>query len=191
MAQPPKIPNSTSSFSSQFNNTGLVRNHTFEVVFAGTGFDTAVQNAGLQSGVVNDLTVMCENASFPGSAVGTQPNRIYGPVRELAYEKIFSGDLSLTFRMDKDMSLRRFFNEWHKIIHNPETGDFGYYDEYRSEIQVFQYPLGGTKEGPVYGVRCVDAYPKSISPIEIAYDQTNTYMRQTIDFAYRTWEEIV
>ena len=71
------------------------------------------------------------------------------------------------------------------------SGDFGYYNDYRADILVYQYPAqGGTKNGPIYGVRCTDAYPKSIAPLEVAYDQTNSYMRQTVDFAYRTWEEI-
>ena len=186
MAQAPKLPNSLQTFTGQ--HKGLVRNHTYEIIIAGPGFEAANADIGLDA---RNLTILCENAQFPGSAVGTQPNRIYGPVRELAYEKIFSGDLSLTFRMDKEMRLRELFNAWQKVIHDPETGDFGYYDDYRAEILVYQYPAqGGTENGPIYGVRCTDAYPKSIAPLDVAYDQTNSYMRQTVDFAYRTWEEI-
>ena len=190
MSEAPKLPNSVQTFLGQ--HKGLVRNHTFEVTFAGPGYETALGEVGLNTSQGRNWTVLCESASFPDSAVGTQPNRVYGPVREFAYEKIFSGDLSLTFRMDQTMTIRKFFNAWHKVIHDSETGDFGYYDDYTSEILVFQYPAkGGVENGPIYGCRLIGAYPKSIAPIEVGYDQTNTYMKQTIDFAYRSWEEIL
>ncbi len=78
MSEAPKLPNSVSTFLGQ--HKGLVRNHTFEVTFAGPGYETALGEVGLNTSQGRNWTILCENASFPGSAVGTQPNRVYGPV---------------------------------------------------------------------------------------------------------------
>lgn len=181
---------------------GIVKPSLYEVAFVvGGGFQQALSDSGLQTNDNREFTVLCEAASFPGESVSTQPNRIYGAVREHAYEKLFSGDLQLTFRMDPAMNLRKFFTNWQKIIHNPETGDFGYYDDYVSEIQIYQYTneqaasnnFVGTElknRKPVYGVRLEECFPKTLGPIEVGYEQQNTYMKQTVDFAFRRWLEI-
>ncbi len=151
------------------------------------------------------LYFSCETSNLPGRGVSTTPNRIYGPVRETVYEKLYSGDLSLTFRLDSEMWLRKLFTAWHDIIHITETGDFDYYDNYISDIEIYQYPThqASTEPGnsvevpaddpdlkPIYGLRITEAYPKSIGAIELGYGTRDTYNKQTIEFAYRKWEEI-
>ena len=197
----PRIPNNVADWMANFR--GYVKPYLYEVTFSGKGFQTALDNA-VPSGMIGpsakDMTYLCEAASLPGSAVSTQPNRIHGPVRELAYERLFSGDLSLTFRMDAYMTMRKFFQAWHNGISDSETGDFNYYRDYTSDILIYQYPTtqsdgfgdpnshGGAY--PIYGVRVVEAYPKSLQAIEVGYEQRDTYMKQTVDFAFRRWEQI-
>ena len=200
----PKIPNKLSEFKSNFH--GYVKPSLYEVAFMGRGYQAAL---GLMEGTpteVRDILMLCEQARFPGSAVSTQPNRVYGPVRELAYERIYSGDLSLTFRMDKDMLLRTFFSTWQEVITSKITGDFGYYDDYKADCEIYAYPnkqafsgsntlFGSIVKGlriknPIYGLRIKEMYPKSIAEIELGYEQRDTYMKQTVEFAFRSWEEI-
>ena len=86
-----------------------------------------------------------------------------------------------------------------------ETGDFDYYDNYISDIEIYQYPTtqASTEPGnsveipaddpdlkPIYGLRITEAYPKSVGAIELGYATRDTYNKQTIEFAYRKWEEI-
>tara|TARA_Y100000593_G_C4299910_1_gene332769 strand:+ start:426 stop:1040 length:615 start_codon:yes stop_codon:yes gene_type:complete len=196
----PRIPNNVSDWKSSFR--GYVKPSLYEVTFSGTGFAN-IFNAWRQefqwdNEDLKKLTVMCEAASFPGEALSTQPNRIYGPVREFAYEKLYSGDLTLTFRMDDVMNIRRFFTSWQAMVARHDTGDFAYYNDYVGEILIYQYPnqqkLPGSSLGnidnPIYGARVLEAYPKSVGPVEVGYDQRDTYMKQTVDFAFRKWEEI-
>tara|TARA_R110002167_G_scaffold280534_1_gene486103 strand:+ start:11 stop:628 length:618 start_codon:yes stop_codon:yes gene_type:complete len=200
MSASPKLPHSVNEWKAGFR--GIVKPSLYEVMITGNGWNTVLGNAGLDQATTRELIVHCESAKFPGSAIGTQPNRIYGPVREFAYERIYSGDISLTFRMDESMNLRRIFDRWHSLIYDSQSGDFSYYDDYKADILIFQYPTkqaestaGGATSlpdarKPIYGVRVNEAFPKSIGEIELGYDQTNTYMKQDIDFAFRSWEEI-
>ena len=205
----PRVPSNISDWKASFE--GVVKPSLYEVTFAGGGFETVmqafIQHAGWDSTYRKKLTVLCETASFPVEAISTQPNRIYGPIREFAYEKLYSGDLSLIFRLDHDMSLRRFFTAWQQHINEADTADFSYYNDYVCDIGVFQYPTkqsegpigtgadgtviqGPIDDTPIYGVRIVEAYPKSVGPIEVGYEQRDTYMKQQVDFAFRRWEEI-
>ena len=200
----PRIAHNLDEWKSSF--TGYVKPSLYEVTFAGNGFANVFnvwrQAMNWDGEDLKQLTVMCEIASFPGEALSTQPNRIYGPVREFAYEKLYSGDLSLTFRMDSVMNMRRFFSSWQELIFESDTGDFAYYNDYAGEILIYQYPTkqaesssGGTtslpdRRGRIYGARVTGEYPKSIGAVELGYEQRDTYMKQTVEFAFRRWEEI-
>lgn len=192
----PKIKNSVGDWKAGFK--GIVKPTLYEVAIRGTGWGNAqrtmrdVEKWGDGTHLYRDSVIMCENASFPGAAIGTQPNRIYGPVREFAYERIYSGDIALTFRMDEQMQIRSLLSAWHELINDTNTGDFNYYDDYTADIYVYQYPVKqeGSTRKPIYGIHIEEAYPKSIGEVTLGYDQTNTYSKQTVDFAFRRWRQI-
>ena len=185
----PQLPNSVNDWKAGFR--GIVKPHLYEVVFAGPGWDNVLQVSGTDQQATRELIIHCEAAKFPAGSLGTQPNRVYGPVREFAYERIYSGDLGLTFRMDEEMGLRTLFENWHQIIHDRRSGDWAYYDDYTCDIYVFQY-AADQKENKkaIYGVRIEECFPKSLGEVEVGYDQRDTYMKQEIDFAFRRWQEI-
>ncbi len=200
MSLSPKLPHSVGDWKANFR--GIVKPTLYEAVVLGNGWNAVLDAAGHDQQATRELIIHCENAKFPGAAIGTQPNRVYGPVREFAYERIYSGDIGLTFRMDENMTIRKLFSVWHDLIHNPRTGDFSYYDDYTADILILQYPTKqaeSTANGttslpdarkPIYGVHIQEAYPKSIGEIELGYEQRDTYMKQEIEFAFRRWVEI-
>ena len=40
-----------------------------------------------------------------------------------------------------------------------------------------------------YGVKCEEVYPATISPIEYAYESTDTIALLSVEFAYRKWKK--
>jgi len=227
----PKIKNSLNEFKSNF--FGVVKPTLYEVVIMGSGYQNTINivnsPAGSREMGTKLLTINCEGAVLPGAAFSTQPNRIYGPVTEYPYERLYSGDLSLTFRLDQEMWLRKFFNAWQGLIFKDKqsalrrntrgrmwqrlgmgfanrpsrAGDFEYSDVYTGEIEIYQYPTKQkasdtqipllpqeNNDKPIYGVRLFGVYPKSIAAIELGYAAVDTYSKQTVEFAYRNWEEI-
>tara|TARA_Y100000310_G_scaffold297419_1_gene330418 strand:- start:4703 stop:5347 length:645 start_codon:yes stop_codon:yes gene_type:complete len=154
--------------------SGLVRQHLYEVEIAKWTGKTLI-------------AVNCEIASLPAASLSTNPLRIYGPISEMPYERLYTGDLSLTFRLDKEFLLRKEFIKWQEEIYKSETGDFGYYDNYITTLKIAQ--LDGEGE-ELYKIELEDVYPKTVGPIELGYAQNDTYSKQTVDFAYRKWKEI-
>ena len=197
----PKIKNSVGDWKAGFK--GIVKPTLYEVAIRGRGWGNAQRTMSKKFGdgglfeqdgtqLLRESVIMCENASFPGAAIGTQPNRIYGPVREFAYERIYSGDIALTFRMDEEMHIRSLLSAWHELINDSTSGDFNYYDDYTADIYVYQYPVKqeGSTRKPIYGIHIEEAFPKSIGEVTLGYDQRDTYSKQTVDFAFRRWSQI-
>jgi len=139
----------------------------------------------LKTDSVRRLSLSCENVSLPGRGVSTTPNRIYGPVREMPHERLFSGDLDLTFRVGKDMFERRIFELWMDLIVNKYSNDFNYFNNYATEMTISQLNLQDEK---VYQMRLFDAYPKTINPIGYEVATTDEYVRQSISMHFRKYE---
>ena len=61
---------------------------------------------------------------------------------------------------------------------------------YFEEITALEVKQEGSTRKPIYGIHIEEAYPKSIGEVSLGYDQTNTYSKQTVDFAFRRWRQI-
>ena len=87
------------------------------------------------------------------------------------------------------------FDKWmNKIIHTPGvvtnlTGayDIAYYDEYIGGIDV---TLADDNLTPRYTIRYFEAYPKTVSPLELAYGTNNTLLNLQITWNYTYWENL-
>ena len=97
----PKIPNNLSEFKSNF--FGYVNPSLYEVTFSGAIYTAMQQASGAGVEVPKLITRNCEIASLPGTAVSTQPNRIYGPIREMPYEKLYAQNTQFFSTYNPDM----------------------------------------------------------------------------------------
>ena len=131
------------------------------------------------------LYFSCETSNLPGRGVSTTPNRIYGPVREMPHERLYSGDLDLTFRVGKDMAERRIFELWLDSIVNKNSNDFMYFDNYKTNMTIAQLDKQNKK---VYQIELFDVYPKTINPIPQSAAAVGEYIRQSISFHFRKYE---
>ena len=155
-------------------------------VVAGGGMITGSATRGSSNiEAMKRLSKSCEAAAFPGRSVSTQPNRIMGPVREMPYEPLYSGDLDLTFRVGQDMFERKFFEFWMDTIVNHSTNKMGYYDDYTRDIYIAQL---GQDDGIVYKIKLTECYPKAINAIDLGFDKTDEYTRQSVSIAFREYE---
>jgi hypothetical protein len=172
----------------------LLRKNRYGISFMGNGVELALKEMGRESGplrrrILELLVRNCEVASLVGASFSTAPNRIHGPVREMPYERLYSGDLSLTFREVRSTKVRKFFTSWQNSIYKNTSGNFTYYDDYIGDIEIYQYDEKGDSNA-VYGIRIKEAYPKNIHEMTLGYAENDSYHRQTVDFAFRDWEEI-
>ena len=158
-------------------------------MFTGPGFDEACGAAGFSPSDANKLlSDTCEEISFPGSQIASKEFRVYGPPREMPYERLFAGDIDINFRLDDNMRIKTLFEEWLNIIVDPSSNNVTYYDDYICDlkIQIFNDQSGTS---PVYEGVIVEVYPKQIDAIQLGFDQRDTYMKQKVGFAFRRIEQ--
>ena len=138
----------------------------------------------LGDGTVRATGLRCESISLPGRNMDSTPDsNIYGPEREIVTGYSF-GDINATFQCSSDMREKKYWETWQRLTYNPKTFDIGYYNDYVGTVDIHTLD---EQENRRYGCRLVEAWPKSIGPQQLAYNDFNTYQTVEITIAYRYW----
>jgi hypothetical protein len=159
-------------------STGILKPNRFEVFIS-----------GLDPSVFSDrFNMSCETVSFPGRSVSTQPARVYGPIREMPYERLYTGDLDVTFRMGRDMLERNFFEQWMDRIASKTSNDFKYHGTnesgYAKSMKINQLDKNNNV---VYSILVREVFPKAVNTIELDHSKTDEYLKQIVSFAFRDY----
>jgi len=133
-------------------------------------------------GIVDNLEVFCDTCSLPGATFATTERKIYGPHSKHPYDQNFD-EMSFTFLCGADMKERYFFDAWQYSVKDPITNNYNYPDEYTTEVIIRMYSVAGKFK---YGVRLVDAWPQSVSSIELGYGDEGT-ARVNVNLAFKQW----
>ena len=152
-----------------------------------------------ESGMKNNVELMCTQAKLPHRDVLTQNYVTYGPGRKMPYAYAYGSNIECTFMGDKFLRQRAFFETWQRRIYNLATHNLNYYDDYVGTMEIYQ--LGQyretDKESPddnyrmTYGVRLHEVYPETIGEIQYQSLTDDVIpMDIPITFAFRTWENI-
>ena len=162
-------------------------------------------NAQLKNSVRDRLFFFCSSAQLPERTItDTSANQYYGPERNIARGLEFA-PMTLNFMLDAELSERQIFESWQNTVINSRTFNLNFYDEYVGKILI--YPLhenrnettnrrieGVANTGPLanltlsgYYVELIEAYPKTIGAVDLAYNNGNAFANQQITFNYRYW----
>ena len=138
----------------------------------------------LGDGTVRATGLRCESISMPGRNIDSTPDgNIYGPEREIATGDSFA-DINAVFQCSSDMREKKYWETWQRLTYNPKTFDIGYYNDYVGTVDIHTLD---EQENRRYGCRLVEAWPKTIGPQQLAYNDNNTYQTVEITIAYRYW----
>ena len=129
------------------------------------------------------ITVLCDAASLPTSAIATQEDTMWGPNRKMPYNKTYD-DLRLSFICTPSMNERAFFDAWQNIVINRDGFTVGYYSDYIGNITITTLD---ESDIPTYSIMCMECYPLSVNAQELSSAETDTYMRLDVNLAYRYW----
>jgi hypothetical protein len=89
---------------------------------------------------VKSLTLMCEEAAFPGKIINPRPFRINGLTENRASTADYMGDsMTFQFLLDSTWLPRRVFERWMRLcVTGPESSrEVGFYQDYISDISIF------------------------------------------------------
>lgn len=129
--------------------------------------------------------LFCEQAQLPGTQVLSTPARIYGEMREAPYEMTFD-PITLSFYVDNDWGVKTFFDTWRAKIIDPYSREIGWYTDYIQDIKIYCY---NREEEKRYAVRLYEAYPKTISAIQLDYGNKDI-PKLSVTIQYKYWMEI-
>lgn len=166
---------SIAEFSAELRKRNVARPNLFHVsVLPPKSMIGANQEIGL-------ISMWCAAASTPQVSLMTNDNYIEaGTRRKYAYDQDFS-DLTLTFYIDQDYKIKKFFDDWKSAV-VPNRRNFNYPDDYTAESLILQIINQDDKD--VYKYEYNRVYPKTVSPIELSYSNGNSVSTFYVDFVF-------
>lgn len=169
-------------FRSTLFRDSLARTNRFEVLITPpTGISGASNISQLSS-------LYVEQASFPILNIATKAFKIFGPSYQRPFTSEYGGEgISVTFHVDRDMRVKKFFDDWMHIIIDPTTFTVGYQSDYVTKILIRQL---NELEQITYEIELLEAFPRNMNLMELNNASSNQTHRLNILFAYRYWREV-
>lgn len=165
---------SINDFISQVKTDGLARTNRFSVMIP---FPTSAGNTQPQK-----VLILCDSVTMPGIGMQTAQQRIWGEQRDFPTEFTFE-DVTFTFYVDANLTVKQLFEEWMTNIRNPQTRTFNYYSNYITDIDIYVHTVADG-ETPIHSVTLHEAYPKSLAPITLDYSSKEV-MKYSVTMNYK------
>ena len=148
------------------------------------------------------MLIRCSDVSMAGRTLNTALINEYGLIKKMVYRNTFT-DFSMSFICSKDMREKKYFTDWmNKISPTPSHGDValaasgfgatggafdvGYYDDYIAYVTVNL--LDDTLESG-YHVHYHEAFPLSVTEMQLGYATNNSFLKLTVNWAYAFWTD--
>jgi hypothetical protein len=148
------------------------------------------------SSMNNTFKFRCESTEFPGRTIATIDEQANGPTVKYGYDLTYP-DLNITIIASEDMIERQVFEFWmENIVTNygfgvsgrdsggiPSGGLVKYYNEYAGgTINVYQV---NDERKQIAKCTLSYTYPIGIGPMNLAWEENDSYQRFTVTMAYR------
>ena len=127
------------------------------------------------------VSMWCNAASTPQNTIITHDDYIEAGVRrKYAYDQDYQ-NLTLSFYVDQDYKIKRFFDQWKDAI-VPQKRNFNYPEDYTAD-SLNLYILNQANQ-PTYKYEYSRIFPKSINQIELSYASGASISTFTVDFVF-------
>ena len=137
-----------------------------------------------------EISLRADSLILPGRGLTTQMKSgggIYGPQREYVTEATYAEDISMTFQSSNGLDERTFFENWQEQSFNIRTHDVGYYFDYVGTVDIY---LLNRENQKTYGLRCNEAFPKTIAGINLAAGPSSEIIKTTVSWSFRNWTNL-
>ena len=133
------------------------------------------------------VSLYCEMASLPPVNISTKSFKIFGPTYQRPFGAEYGGEgISLSFHVDRDMNVKKFFDDWTSVVVDPDSGLVNYQENYTSTITLRQLD---EQENITYELELYEAFPRSSNLLELNNSAQNQTHRLNVLFAYRYWKD--
>ena len=142
------------------------------------------------SSVLSKVPFLCESVSLPTKGIASNPQKVYGPPREIPYGETFT-EAALSFILDDAFSVKRFFDKWQANIINTESGNVkNYWNDIIGTINIVRLENDATDfsgGSDKYSVELREAYPSAVGEITMGHSQGSEILKLSVTFKYRKW----
>ena len=151
----------------------------------------------------NELNILCSSATLPGKQILTHDRRIGMEFQKISYGYAVD-DVSMTFYALNDYGAKKYFDNWMGRQIDEENHLAAWKDEYQRDVRIHQLrkpifnkninagPASiniGLGAGTVYSVLLVDAFPTTVSAIELN-NELDGLVQVTVQLSYTRWKAI-
>jgi len=147
------------------------------------------QSRTSNSQLMKELSLLCENAEFPGKTFATHDAKVYGPIYKIPYMAQYS-ETNLTFLCTNQFQERAFFERWMEAILPTDTNNPRFpkseKSRYLTNIRVIKYDDTAKQ---VFVVELQDAFPIGLSPQQVSWSDDG-FMRLTVQFSYKYYKVV-
>lgn len=156
-----------------------------------------LEQRGVDSRFIGEnLGMLCNEASLPGNSFATsEMNTDFpGVTQKFPYRKIYN-DIQLTFYVDDEYKVIKFFEGWMSFIASPfglgqaiyegsgrASFRFNYPDAYKCNIYVTKFNKDASIQSSI-SYRFVNAFPIDITTMPVTYDSSDI-LKCTVSFSY-------
>lgn len=128
------------------------------------------------------VSLFCEATNLPGMNIATSPQRIFGEIRQVPYERMFD-PVNLSLYVDGDMEVKAAFERWIHLIFNQTNRTINYYNNYVRDVQIV---VKDVEDKSAYTLTLKEAYPKAIQTIQLAAESKEV-MKIQVQLEYKYW----
>ena len=165
---------SIENFTGQVFGGGLARENRFRVTMPN-------KVSGEQL-----VSLFCESTSIPQLSVITKQQRLFGPSHVRAATIDYGGaGLAMTFLVDREMKVKKWFDAWMHLCVNPGEFTVKYLNQYAGDITIEQLD---EKDNVTYAIKLIGAFPTACGPLSLNHGSLDTFHRLPVTFTYRYWE---
>lgn len=137
------------------------------------------------------VDILCKSAGIPAANLGTIEIPFRGRVVKIAGDRTFD-NWSVTFINDANFKVRAFMERWLETMnsHQGNTSDLFLPNPgsgYTADLKVKQLERDNSST-VIREYVFKDAFPTSVSQIDLAYDANDQIEDFTVDFQYQYWE---
>jgi hypothetical protein len=126
--------------------------------------------AGITDLTRDDVTYLVRTTALPETTLEETIVNWQGMDFKFPAKSTFA-DFTVTFNVDVEAKVRKMFEEWTKLIHNPETNVYGSLEEIMRDQTLRLLDYSGNS---IMEYKLMYAWPKTIGAVTLDYASTET-----------------
>lgn len=154
-------------------STGLARSNRYLVLFHSDN---------------EPLSVLCDSVTWPGRQIFTNERVVNMKTQKVAYA-FGQEDAAISFLLTNDWSTWNFIYDWHERIINglgsTQAYSVNYKNTYTEDIEIQHLDQNNDIKK---SIRLKNAFPTTLSALELGNGNENEVIRVTTEFSYDNWE---